>query len=545
LCDARRFFIDVIHNSFGVINNRHRTEMAATSAEIAEIAAKSISKSISKSFDEKASEKPRGADDEKKDEPGFQSFQSASSVLATATKRVLIEDLSEKMAGESVVIRGWIDKIRGGAKKALFYTIREGPMHKVQVVVPVAVLEKLDEKSPTPESYVSITGIVQKLPPKAKSFLPVEIQAYAVDVLSRADSDYPHRCPAGVGDDVRGPKYALRHLYMRDDKFAVDQDLVVAYVDSLRAFFNSDKMKEVFVPSFTSMQCEGGATLFELQHPGASTDKPMTIYANQSAQFYLEFALPSRGGSGTFCVAESYRKENSHTRRHLTSFLHAESEWKDSETIEQHKAKLTAMMKGSLTRFLRRAEIPLKHSGKYDSVKAKLKMFDDVLILHHKDAIAMLRELGIKKSVERDGEKVEVDFDDRDDIEEAQERQLTDKIGKVIYLWGFPREHKSFYMALDPKDKSRVLGIDVLVPGVGEIIGSGVRVSTVDELTARLKEQGLDPKDYEAYIDLRRYGFAGTSGMGLGVGRVMTWLLDKHSIREVVAFPRFPGYAAP
>jgi asparaginyl-tRNA synthetase len=100
-------------------------------------------------------------------------------------------------------------------------------------------------------------------------------------------------------------------------------------------------------------------------------------------------------------------------------------------------------------------------------------------------------------------------------------------------------------MGLDPEDDSRVLGCDVEVPGVGEIIGSGVREGDHQRLKDRLLEAGLKPDDYSEYIDLRKYGFCKTSGMGLGVGRLLTWLLGAYSIRDVTAFPRFPGYLRP
>jgi asparaginyl-tRNA synthetase len=90
-----------------------------------------------------------------------------------------------------------------------------------------------------------------------------------------------------------------------------------------------------------------------------------------------------------------------------------------------------------------------------------------------------------------------------------------------------------------------VLGIDLEVPGVGEVVGSGIREQTVQGLQQRLKDEGLDEKTYECYTDMRKYGFAMTSGMGLGLGRLMTWLLDLNSIRQIVTWPRFPGYAAP
>ena len=100
-------------------------------------------------------------------------------------------------------------------------------------------------------------------------------------------------------------------------------------------------------------------------------------------------------------------------------------------------------------------------------------------------------------------------------------------------------------MAVDPSDPSYVLGCDVEVPGVGEIVGSGIRVSDKEELVRRFKEADLPLKDYQEYIDLRRYGHGQTSGMGLGFDRIMTWLFGEFNIRDVVTFPRCPGRLFP
>ena len=167
-------------------------------------------------------------------------------------------------------------------------------------------------------------------------------------------------------------------------------------------------------------------------------------------------------------------------------------------------------------------------------------MTHDIVVIEHKDAIKMCRELGIYKD-----EETKEHFGDRDDIPEAQERKLIDHIGKIVFLTKFPKEFKSFYMGEDPEDSSRVLGCDVEVPGVGEVVGSGVREHDYDRLRQRLLESKLKPEDYSEYLDLRKYGFCRTSGMGLGVGRLLTWLLGAYSIRDVTAFPRFPGYLRP
>ncbi len=426
--------------------------------------------------------------------------------------------------GKTVSLLGWVDSIKE-QKKRSFMMLRMGPMKTIQVLT--------DRKGITAESFVRVTGLVSALPPKAYSILPVEIHATDIEVLSAADSSFSMQCPPDAGSEVRLEK---RHLYLRDPTFVLITQCRAHLLRAFRAHFESTDCTEIVPPSFTGVECEGGATLFKVEHPGVHTDKPMTAFLTQSSQFALEMAVPAHGDC--YCIAPSFRAEKSHTRRHFTEFVHAEAEWVGVLTMDDHLAKLRSLLQGIIHHYLIFAEIPLKKLGKYDRVVGLKAMADDILILDHKDAIAKCTELGIMKD---DG----TPFAERDDIPEMQERKLIDTIGKIVFLVRFPKEFKSFYMGLDPEDSSRVLGCDVEVPGVGEIIGSGVREADHDRLYARLMDFGLKPDDYREYLDLRKYGFGMTSGMGAGLDRVHTWFLDAHSIRDVATFPRFPGYLRP
>jgi aspartyl/asparaginyl-tRNA synthetase len=402
----------------------------------------------------------------------------------------------------------------------------------------------------TIQSYIHIEGQVvklrdgkvTKLANGKTSLLPYEIHASAILLVGPAPEDFVPRTSRDAGPEVQ---LKLRHLYLRDSDFAIRSSLYQGMVASLEHHFKTTGCERVSPPSFTSLQCEGGATLFELDAPGTSHDKPMKVYLNQSAQFYLEFELAARGTKGVYCIAPSFRAERSHTRRHLLEFEHVEAEWSDVYTIEEHADKLIQMLKCSIAHYLATQEDRLKHLQKYESTKQKLAMLDDVVMLDHKQAIQLCNRFGFLKIVTKDGKTERVPFTEDDDIPEMQERQLIDKLNKVVLLTRFHKSFKSFYMAKDPKDPDRVLGIDLEVPGVGEVVGSGIREQTVQGLQQRLKDEGLDEKTYECYTDMRKYGFAMTSGMGLGLGRLMTWLLDLNSIRQIVTWPRFPGYAAP
>jgi asparaginyl-tRNA synthetase len=430
--------------------------------------------------------------------------------------------------GQFVSCYGFVRVMRAG-KKMSFIELGYGDQ-QVQVVVSTALVQHL-----TLGSFIEVQGTVKQLPAKVYSSMPVEISADQIKVLSSAASDLPHQCPESASQEIQLSK---RHFYFRDPKFCLVMRAHAQFLSSLRAYFMDSDCTEVTPPSFTGVECEGGATLFHVEHPGKSSDKPMKAFLTQSSQFALEMMLPGLGDC--YCLAPSFRAEHSHTRRHLTEFTHCEAEWGGITDFADHLERLRKLMQGVIAHFLVIAKDTLVKLGKYERVQQLHAMTQDIMILEHKDAIRELTERGIYKDQEQ-----QIPFDSRDDIPEAQERALIDAIGKIVFLVKFPKEFKSFYMGLDPADSSRVLGCDVEVPGVGEIIGSGVREADPERLCERLLDQGLKPDDYSEYLDLRKYGFAMTSGMGMGVGRFLTWLLDAHSIRDVTAFPRLPGYLRP
>lgn len=437
-----------------------------------------------------------------------------------------------EMIGQKVRILGWVRKMRT-AGKIIFMELSTGLNSVIQVVM---------KKKDLPvdcmiECYVSVVGIVKKLPDGAYSVLPIEIQGETMTILGPSEPSFPSICPPEAGPATR---LEQRHIYFRDPQFALVTKLRAQLLQAMRLFFDQTGCTEIIPPCFTGVEAEGGATLFKVPYPGKSSDKPVTAYLTQSSQFALEMALPGIGDC--YCLYPSFRAENSHTRRHLTEFLHLEAEWQGILTFEDHLQKLRELLDGIMQNLLKIAEKTLKDLNVYDRVLGLAAMCkpDQIVILDHKDAITELRTRGIFK----DPATNEL-FGERDDIPEAQERQLIDAIGKIVFLCRFPKEFKSFYMGLDPEDHTRVLGVDIECPEIGEVVGSGVRESDYGRFKQRLIDAGLEPEDYRELLDLRRLGHCQSSGMGLGVDRMLTWILGAHSIRDVVSFPRFPAYLRP
>lgn len=403
---------------------------------------------------------------------------------------ISINDLANpKYVDMDVRLHGFVLRVRKG-KKNSFIELKYGN-EQVQVVVDSKLVEDL-----TVQSYLEVEGNVRKLPPGVYSSLPVEIHCEKIKILSRADVKFSNECPSDASNEIKLEK---RHLYLRNPHFILITQARSQLIQAIRKHFESTGCQEIIPPCFTATECESGATLFNIAHPGKNTDKPMTAYLTQSSQFYLEYALPGVGDC--YCIAPSFRAENSNTRRHLTEFLHAEAEWGGILNFDQHLDKLRHLLQGILKNFLDIASETLHKLDKYDRVKELYQLSQDIIVLEHKDAILECTKRGIFKDPE-----TKFPFNERDDIPEAQERALIDSISKIVFLVKFPKEFKSFYMALDPDDHSRVLGCDVEVPDVGEIIGSGVREPDLKRLYQSLIYAGLKPEDYIEYLDLRRYG---------------------------------------
>ncbi|MFH1448320.1 MAG: asparagine--tRNA ligase [Candidatus Micrarchaeota archaeon] len=306
-----------------------------------------------------------------------------------------------------------------------------------------------------------------------------------------------------------------RHLWLRSQKLTnimKARDYITRY---LREFLFTNNFWELSPPIITRAGCEGGSTLFNVDYFG------MPAYLTQSGQLYNEAFITSH--EKVFILAPSFRAEPSRTVRHLCEYWHLEPEmaWVDNEGNMKIQEDMVSFVCQKLAK-----EHPelLQLLGR--DPKDLLEIKAPFPRMSYIDACDKLEEMGLKMEKGKD-------------FGADEEAALTKELKKPIFVHHYPRGAKAFYMREDPEQKGYVLCSDMLAPqGHGEVIGGSERIWELDELLQRMKEEKLEEKDYKWYVDLRRYGSVPHSGFGLGIERLVKWILNLDHIRDAVPFPR-------
>jgi asparaginyl-tRNA synthetase len=403
--------------------------------------------------------------------------------------------LSKKYVGMEVLLRGWVYRKRD-QKDIVFILLRDSTG-----VIQLACKGIPEAREATIESSIKIRGIVKEDQRAPGGF---EIKVEEFEIVGLAET-FP------IAKDLSEEfTRDIRHLWIRSQRLTKIFKIRSEVFKAIDDFCRSKGCIEIQSPIFTKSDCEGGAGLFEVKYFDEK------LYLSCSWQLYAEAMIQSL--EKIYTITPAFRAEKSRTTRHLAEYWTAEVEaaWTGFEEIMEFEEDLILYV---VDHVLKHCEKELTELGR-DVSKLK-ELQKPFLRITYKDAIKKLKMKWGEEITDKDEKKL-----------------IEDLGGKPVFLTSFPRELKAFYMRPDPEDPKVVLAADLLVPGVGEIIGGSERIYDMKELLKSIEIFKLDKKCYEWYIDLRRYGTVPHSGFGLGIERLVMWITGAEHIMDTIPFPR-------
>lgn len=439
--------------------------------------------------------------------------------LAMTVMRMNQENVAEisslkDYVGQVITVLGWIDGVRSHGKVG-FLVVRDGTGLVQGVVLKEQESEGLWElyESATLECSVALTGEVREEP---RSPGGVEIGVTNFEILG-ASPDYP------IQPKEHGVEFLLdhRHLWLRSSRQRAGLQVRHEVEQAIHDYFYEQGFVRIDSPILTGAIGESAGSLFATDYFGQEA------YLAQTGQLYVEAACPAF--RKVYCFGPTFRAEKSKTRRHLTEFWMIEPEVAFADTEDNMKLQ-EDLVRNIVSRALDRCQEQLEVLGRDPrDLELVLEPFERI---SYTEAVRLLK---------RKGNPIEWGSD----LGAPDEQQLTEEIGRPLFVHEYPRSVKAFYMKQNPEDERTVLCNDLLVPGHGEIIGGSQREDDLGLLLDRIREEKLPEEAYSWYLDLRRYGSFVHSGFGLGLERTVGWITGSHHIRELIPFPRMMNRLSP
>ena len=449
----------------------------------------------------------------------------------------------ERFGGQEVTVCGWARTIRD-MKTFGFIELNDGSCFKnLQVVMDANSLANYKEiAGQNVGAALSVTGTVV-LTPEAKQ--PLEIKAAAIAVEGPSTPDYPLQKKRHTVEYLR----TIQHLRPRTNLLSATFRVRSVAAYAIHTFFQSRGFVYVHTPIITASDCEGAGEMFRVttldlanvpKNPDGTVDYSQDFFGKSanltvSGQLNAENFAMAFGDVYTF--GPTFRAEKSNTTRHAAEFWMIEPEMAFCD-LKGDMDVAEAMIKFIITTVLEQCpdEINFFNSFVDKGLKERLEHVasSDFGRVSYTEAVEILK---------KNNDKFDYKVDWGSDLQTEHERYLTEQVyKKPVFVTDYPKDIKAFYMRLNDDGKT-VAAADCLVPGIGEIIGGSQREERLDVLENRIKELGMDPKDYWWYLDLRRYGGCKHAGFGLGFERMVMYLTGVGNIRDVLPHPRTVGSA--
>lgn len=431
-----------------------------------------------------------------------------------------------------VKIHGWVKSVRR-QKNVAFAVVSDGSHDKgIQAVFPDAS----QARSLTNGTSVRLEGRLLASPGKGQD---KELRVDSVEVLGRSDPEkYPIQKKELTVDYLR----AHCHLRPRTDAIASMLWLRHIVSNSIRAFFEDNGFCYVHTPIITANDCEGAGETFRMApdstlppvHSGdaASEFFGHPAYLTVSSQLHLEALAASI--SRVYTLSPCFRAERSQTNRHLAEFWMLEAEWAFTQTVHDVCNVVEAAVKQVLDDAADKSEGSNPWSERAAKLQAEIATRDWPRITYA-NAVEELASFQQATRAFHFGPAWGLP------LQSEHERWLAENLAKgPVFVTDYPAELKPFYMRLNDDGKT-VACFDLLMPGLGELVGGSLREEREDHLSNAMRKHGLQTDQYDWYLDLRRYGSAPHGGFGLGFERLISWVGGIENIRECIAMPRWAG----
>ncbi|MBQ4828384.1 asparagine--tRNA ligase [Alteromonas sp. CI.11.F.A3] len=463
------------------------------------------------------------------------------------THAPVVDVLKGKYAvGESVTVKGWVRTRRDSKAGLSFIALHDGScFDPIQVVALSSLSNYADVQRLTASCSLSVTGVVKASQGQGQS---VEIEATEVEVLGWVENPdtYPMSAKRHSIEYLR--EYA--HLRPRTNVIGAVTRVRNCLSQAIHRFFHERGHFWVSTPILTASDTEGAGEMFRVSTLDMMNlpldDKGNVDYSEDFFGKETYLTVSGQLNVETYCTAMSkvytfgptFRAENSNTSRHLAEFWMIEPEVAFADLSD------IAQLAEDMLKYVCKAvleELPddmnfFAQRIKKDAVERLEKLVSsDFVRMDYTDAIDILQNCG---------KTFEFPVEWGIDLSSEHERYLAEEhVGAPIIMQNYPKDIKAFYMRINDDGKT-VAAMDVLAPGIGEIIGGSQREERLDVFDARLEEMELSKEDYAWYRDLRRYGTVPHSGFGLGFERLVAYVTGMQNVRDVIPFPRTPGNAS-